>query len=144
MEMKYPDIGRVFELSSKNGVNPLKVVEVTLGSSTGWTHDGQVVGRWSKRRFKLVPLGVKRNLEEAKGSLKEKYGELPEGQWALFFKETFPGENEPVAVADDSWIDPDGERRFAVINRQGQLYFDEAGRVIPSSWLWLVSVNGDE
>jgi len=146
--MPYPLTGELFTLT----INPFSAVtmattneQLTRSFPGKWQFNGQEIEREETKFFKLHTLdGSFPDLFVFRNSLAPT-GEIPHGQWLIPFKIKYPESNRKnaIAIADASWINPNGFLYFPMIMPDGRLTFRPAGVKLNSelSILWVIGVN---
>lgn len=142
-----PKVGEPFELGiDGDAVNnhPLTMVRHTGNDSRGWAHNGRLVMGRTIRPFKLVEIATHSTFDEVLRELSRR-GRVPEGQWICGFKTAFPNPDgkRHVAIADATWVGPDGRTNFPYVSRAGDIRFHRSnGSFGGDCWLWIVEVIG--
>ena len=143
---QYPPDSEVFELTIDGDApenDPIEMVRCDgYGSPEKWKFTGQKVAGIQTRAFKLVRVGVCRNLKKVRQRLAQ-YGDIPEGQWRQAFKAAYPQPdgNGPIGIADSSWVDPDGGAGFPCVDSGGGSDFRWADDGRGGGWRWLVPAS---
>jgi hypothetical protein len=138
-----PKEEEVFELTLDGDLfenTPLGVLQAFGLNPKGYRYRGAVVTGQQTKRFMLVRIGRRPNMHDAKAALKAAYGPtLPEGQWIKTFTDAHEPNNEnPVGVADGSWVAPDGGSLFPFVHRSGERCMEWAGFTLYGNVFWLV------
>jgi len=133
----YPKDEEIFELTLDGDKHsPIEMVRRADNDPEKWGHKGTLLRGNHTRRFMLVTLGFIHGVDTAANQIREKYGEVPEGQWAAAFEEAYPdgtGEST-VGVADPSWDSPTGPS-FPCVG-----WFQWADCTV-ENWRWLVAIR---
>ena len=140
-----PNVGQIFRLiinGSEKESQPITMVDswdhYHAPKPVGWNYVGKEIRGEQIASFKLVQVGYCDKWEDLKGRLSA-YGRTPEGQWIEVFRQTFPKRPGLIGVADDTWVDPDGNRHFPFIGfLPGKLSFGGTEGIISGTWVWLV------
>ena len=164
---KYPKPNQIFRLTLDGrdpNNHPLAMVrrhQCLYPSS--WRYCAKPMLNRETRRFKVVLVDCSNDWKQIVANLKtkghipktqwlkawkqlipklESKGLIPGGQWLEAFQARFPEHdgNEPVAVADNHWLDPEGDARFPQIHRDGGFEFAWVG-IISDHCRWLVEVK---
>lgn len=142
-----PKVGEPFELGFdgdyKNN-QPLELVRRAGYDPGGWTHNGHLITGRTICLFKLVEIDSLWPFDGVTSELSF-HGRIPEGQWLCSFKTAYPKPDgkKHIAIADATWVGPDGRTYFPYISRAGDLRFHRSnGSFGGNSWLWIVKVIG--
>lgn len=142
-----PKVGEIFELGIDGDAtnnHPLTMVRSTGNDPRVWVHNGRLVVGRTTGPFKLVEIASHGDFDEVLRELACR-GRIPEGQWVGGFKIAFPKPNgkKHIAIADATWVGPDGRTYFPYISRAGDLRFHRSnGSFGGDCWLWIVRVVG--
>jgi hypothetical protein len=143
--IRYPKIAEIFELGIDGdamGNRPLEMVRRAGHDPRGWAHNGPLFCGRAIRPFQLAETNSSLSFDGVISELSQR-GRVPEGQWCLAFKVTYPKPDveRHVAIADATWIGPDGRTYFPYISRAGDLRFHRSTGVFGEIWLWIVATS---
>lgn len=141
----YPLVGERFDLGLNGdygNYQPLDMVRRTGHDSRGWVHKGHMCTGRDIRPFKLIEIATHGTFDEVMNEL-SRHGRVPEGQWICGFKVAYPTPDgrRNVAIADATWVGPDGMTYFPYVSRAGDIRFHRSnGNFGGDCWLWIVGV----
>lgn len=139
-----PEIGIEFELTLDfDRTDPLGMVRSDGYDPKDWEHKGNKPKGVQTRRFKLVSVGYRPNLDAVWTAITQ-HGDVPEGQWREALKVAYPTPDGkgPIGFDDPSWVSPDGYRRFPYLFVDGMQWnsdFSWTDFEYDGLWRWLVA-----
>lgn len=142
-----PTNHEIFTLTLNDEIDGLELVRLFLGKDfVRWRYLGGVVAGPLTRQFKLVGVNYCDNLYDVRGKL-DAHGDIPQGMWLQSFRQAYPtstSKRGPIAIADPSWLNPDGFLVFPLLDHVGKGWFTSfgwSGYDRDGSWRWLVEVS---
>lgn len=142
--VNHPKVGEIFRLRLRgdDGDSDPEAIMRQIGRVQGWAHVGHRIVGDATKTFMPVELDDCSSFDEVLDKLAQ-HGRIPEGQWIRSYKAAFraPDSRQHIAIADATWVAPDGHYNFPYISKAGSPCFHRSqGSFGGVRWRWIVAI----